>query len=61
MMNFPTFEDYSNDFDTTNSVVLGIGSFGKVFKVRSKVSLNKKPPHDYAVKFIETLRFWRVG
>jgi len=35
-MNFPNYEDFSHDFDMSEAVVLGTGSFGKVFKVRSR-------------------------
>jgi hypothetical protein len=42
-MIYLTYEDLSKDFDMEHTEVLGVGSFGKVFKVRSQIIINNKP------------------
>lgn len=37
---FPNAEDYLNDFDTVNQVLLGSGSYGQVYKMTFKSNPN---------------------
>ncbi|CAD8056643.1 unnamed protein product [Paramecium sonneborni] len=51
MLSFSTKIEFQEDFDFKNSVLLGQGTFGKVFKAKALKSL---PQGFYALKIIET-------
>ncbi|CAD8086656.1 unnamed protein product [Paramecium primaurelia] len=48
---FPNAEDYQNDFDTANQVLLGSGSYGQVYKMIFK----SNPSQSCAVKIVQCI------
>ncbi|CAD8177902.1 unnamed protein product [Paramecium octaurelia] len=48
---FPNAEDYQNDFDTANQVLLGSGSYGQVYKMTFKLN----PSQCCAVKIVQCI------
>ncbi|CAD8089021.1 unnamed protein product [Paramecium primaurelia] len=48
---FPNAEDYQNDFDTANQILLGSGSYGQVYKMTFK----SNPSQSCAVKIVQCI------
>ncbi|CAD8095534.1 unnamed protein product [Paramecium sonneborni] len=48
---FPNAEDYQNDFDTVNQILLGSGSYGQVYKM----TLKSNPSQTCAVKIVQCI------